>query len=144
MELHFRAIENDGSPGFSEFVDAVIATVNAATETFFAGYVSLRFTGPTRASLGMQQWDPTCTVEISTVQGVRGLRELLAKLYDLGFERGGLPHWGQLLDMGVQGHVSLYPRYAQWRGIYARMSNGFTVRTFENGLSSRWKLTTPG
>jgi hypothetical protein len=27
--------------------------------------------------------------------------------------------------------------------VYARLSNGFTARTFANGLSSRWNLTTP-
>jgi len=143
IELHFQAIDASGRLGFVEFVDSAIATVNAATETFFAGYVSLRFTGSTRASIGMQQWDPTCTVEISVLQGVQGLCELLAKLFRIGFNLGGLPHWGQLLDLDVQGHGSFYSQYALWRQVYAKMSNDFTARTFENELSSRWELTSP-
>ncbi len=143
IELHFQAMDASGRLGFVEFVDSVIATVNAATETLFSGYVSVRFTGSTRASLGMQQWDPTCTVEISVLQGVQGLRELLAKLYRIGLDLGGLPHWGQLLDLGVQGHGRLYKQYAVWRQVYAKMSDDFTARTFENDLSSRWGLTTP-
>jgi FAD binding domain len=144
VELHFDAAEQNGRRAFVDFVDSLISTVEAATNTFFAGYVSLRFTGRTRAMLGMQQWRQTCTIEISTVQGVLGLPELLADLYRLGYERGALPHWGQLLDLGgVQGHGSRYPKYAAWRRVYSKMSKNFTARTFENSLSSRWKLTTP-
>jgi hypothetical protein len=128
---------------FVDFVDAVIGAVNAATQTFFAGYVSVRFTGATRAYLGMQQWNQTCTVEISTVQDVQGLPELLTELFKRGFNLGGLPHWGQQLDLGVQGHGSLYRQYAEWRRVYAKMSKNFTARTFENELSSGWNLTTP-
>jgi hypothetical protein len=129
-ELHFPALDAAGRPGFARFIDALIAAVNAATQTFFAGYVSMRFTGPTRASLGMQRWAPTCTVEISAVQGVRGLHELLTVLFRRGFNLGGLAHWGQELDLGVQGHGSLYARYGQWRRIYAKMSDGFAKKLF--------------
>jgi FAD/FMN-containing dehydrogenase len=143
IELHFEAMDENERLGFVDFVDAVIEAVNAATQTFFAGYVSLRFTGSTRAYLGMQQWYQTCTVEISILQGVQGLPELLTELFRMGFDLGGLPHWGQQLDLGgVQGHGSLYRQYAQWRQVYAKMSNNFTARTFENELSSRWNLTT--
>jgi hypothetical protein len=144
IELHFPAIDKEGRLGFADFIDALIAAVNAATDTFFAGWISLRFTGgPTRAYLGMQQWNQTCSVEISVVKNVQGLFELLSELFRMGFDRGGLPHWGQQLDLGVQGHGSLYPQYARWRHVYAKMSNNFTARTFENELSSRWNLTTP-
>jgi FAD binding domain len=144
MELHFNAGEPNDHRPFVEFIDALISAVEAATNTFFAGYVSLRFTGRTRAMLGMQQWRQNCTIEISTIQDVTGLPELLADLYGLGYERGALPHWGQLLDLGgVQGHGSRYPKYAAWRHVYGKMSKNFTARTFENKLSSRWKLTTP-
>ena len=145
VELHFQSMDGNGRLPFADFIDALIATVNAATATFFAGRIAIRFTGPTRASLGMQQWGQTCTVEISTVQDVRGLKELLTELFRLGFNRGALPHWGQQLDLGlgVQGHGSLYRQYAQWRRVYAKMSDNFTTQTFETELSSRWNLTTP-
>ncbi|MDP9314710.1 MAG: FAD-binding protein [Chloroflexota bacterium] len=144
IELSFPAILESGKLGFVDFVNDLISLVNDAKATFFAGYVSLRFTGPTRACLGMQQWSKTCSVEISTVQGVQGLPELLTTLFKRGFfHGGGLPHWGQQLDLGVQGHGGVYRQYAQWRQVYAKMSNNFTARTFENALSSRWKLTTP-
>jgi FAD/FMN-containing dehydrogenase len=143
LELHFPASVSNGELGFVDFIDALIATVNARVNTFFTGYLSLRFTGRTRASLGMQQWSPTCAVEISVVQGVSGLFELLTDLYKIGLELGGLPHWGQLLDLCLQGDGSLYPRSSEWRNVYAQMSNGYAAQTFENWLTRRWKLTTP-
>jgi hypothetical protein len=59
----------------------------------------------------------------------------------VGMALGGLPHWGQQLPL-QDVHGSMYPRYAEWRDVYSRMSNGFTKRTFENALSNRWRLTT--
>ena len=91
----------------------------------------------------MQQWNQTASIEISIVQGVQSLRELLRGLLNIGLKGGGFAHWGQNIDWAHESRGSSYPRYAQWRQIYAKMSNNFTSRTFENGLSSRWNLTTP-
>lgn len=143
FEMHFPAMYENGTLGFARFINAVIDTVNAATKTFFTGYISLRFTGPTRAYLGMQQWKQTCTVEISTLQDIKDLHPLLVQLYQIGIESGGFPHWGQQLDLGVQSYGNIYPNYSQWRLIYKKMSNYFAIRTFENALSQRWQLTTP-
>jgi hypothetical protein len=143
IELFTPVADPGGGPAFTELVDDVLWVVNANTATFLTGYISLRFTGPTRALLGMQRWAPTCAVEISALQGIQRLEQFLAVLYQRAIDRGALAHWGQLLDLGVQGHGSRYPAYQQWRQVYGRLSNGFTARTFANGLSSRWNLTTP-
>jgi hypothetical protein len=142
IELFFPSVGDDGRLGFADFIDALISVVNNATDTFFTGYVSLRFTGPTRALLGMQRWRQTCAVEISLLQGVQGLDELIARLYTIGYDRGALPHWGQMVDLGVQGYGGRYPDYALWRQVYGRLSSNFGAQTFANGLSTRWNLTT--
>jgi hypothetical protein len=142
MELFFPALEENGRLGCAAFVDAVIGIVNSAEDTFFTGYVSLRFTGATRASLGMQQWGQTCAVEISMLRGVQNLDMLTGRLYRAGIAHGGVPHWGQLLDLGVQGYGGIYPGYDRWRQVYAKMSNNFANQTFANALSTRWNLTT--
>jgi FAD binding domain/Ig-like domain from next to BRCA1 gene/PASTA domain len=142
IELFFPSVGDDGRLGFADFIDALISVVNNATDTFFTGYVSLRFTGPTRALLGMQRWRQTCSVEISLLQGVQGLDELIARLYRIGYDRGALPHWGQMVDLGVQGYGGRYPGYALWRQVYGRMSRNFAAQTFANQLSTRWNLTT--
>ena len=131
----------------ANFIEALIQKVTAATTTFLAGYVSIRFSGPTRACLGMQQWNQTCCVEISALPGIEGELALLGSILELMYDHGGLPHWGQLLDLDRQGygsprgHGSLYSRFAEWRQAYATTSNNFTARTFENALSRRWNLT---
>jgi hypothetical protein len=144
IEMFFPAFDAaTGVLPFVNFVNAVIAAVNGATNTFLAGYVALRFTGPTRAWLGMQQWIQTCSVEISTLPRIQGELDLLSSLLDMMYRFGGLPHWGQLIDLNLQGRGDLYARYATWRRVYGQFSNNFTKRTFENTLSTRWQLTSP-
>ncbi len=142
IELFFP-VDAGGKLGFVDFVNAALEVINSNTSSYLVGYVSLRFTGATRATLGMQQWNQTCAVEISAVQGVQGIEQMLTDILNLVYRYGGLPHWGQLIDRGVQGNVTLYPRFAEWRAAYAKLSKNFTARTFENAMSIRWELTTP-
>ena len=91
----------------------------------------------------MQQWSQTCSVEVAAFAGIYGGYALLGDMLDLMRAHGGVPHWGQLLDLNGQGHASIYPNFSKWREVYAALSNNFTARTFENDLSVRWKLTVP-
>jgi len=145
IEVSFQSIASNGSMPWVGFMNSVLATINAATGTFLAGYIALRFTGLTRACLGMQQFSQNCSVEISVLGGVRGELSLLTSILNTAYGAGGLPHWGQLLDLpgGIQGNGNLYPRFNEWRRVYPQLSNNFTQRTFENALSTRWGLTTP-
>jgi len=137
----FFPVEGTGA-SFLGFVDELLSMVNAASSTFLAGYISVRFMSQTRAFLGMQQWPQTYSVEVSTLPGITGEWELLGDMLDLMYAFDGLPHWGQLLDIGQQrGYGDLYPNYRNWQQIYASLSNNFATRTFENALSSRWQLT---
>ncbi len=79
------------------FVDAVLDFEMRQQNTgrAFAGWLSLRFTGRTRALLGMQQFDTTCAVEIAGLLGVSGTRELIGFADALALRLGALVHWGQ-------------------------------------------------
>ena len=140
------------TPYYIGFIDDVVRMVNAADgthsmlKTFLLGYVGIRFTGPTRAFLGMQQWNQTCSVEISTLPNVNGelalLTAILDSIYDFPQNSAlPLPHWGQCIDLNIQGYGDRYPNYAKWQKVYGALSNNFTTRTFENALSDRWQLT---
>jgi hypothetical protein len=129
--------------GSFAFIDALINLVQGAGNTFLAGYIGIRFMGQTRAFLGMQQWNQTCSVEVATLPGIHGVFALLSDMLDLMRAHGGVPHWGQLLDLNSQGHAGIYPNFPKWREVYGSLSNNFTTRTFENDLSVRWQLTLP-
>jgi hypothetical protein len=143
IEMFFPVTDVNGSAPWADFISEVINRVNVNTGTFLTGYIGIRFTDLTEAYLGMQQWGQTCSVEIATLQGVDGELELLATIQDFMYQFGGLPHWGQLIDLDIQGEGNLYRQYFVFRQVYEKMSNGFTAQTFENALSSRWRLTSP-
>jgi hypothetical protein len=150
IEIFLSAQDSGGvppAPYYVGFIDNLIKQVNAASNTFVLGYVGIRFMGQTRAFLGMQQWPQTCSVEISTLPGVNGLLPLLTDILDdiYYYPIGMLPvpHWGQMIDLNIQGYGDRYPSYGKWQQVYATLSKNFTVRTFENALSSRWQLTSP-
>ena len=133
--MFFPSIDSTGQMPFVAFVNAAISAISAATETFVTGYVSLRFTGATRAILGMQQWSRTCAIEFSCLQGVPGELALYTQILNLASQHGGVLHWGQIIEPS-RGNGTVYPGYANWRAIYATMSKNFTARTFENALSA--------
>jgi hypothetical protein len=136
IEMFLQAVDINGHMPWVDFVSSVLGLINAATNTFLAGYISIRFSGLIRACLGMQQFNQTCSVEISALGGIQGELALLTSILDSMYTFKGLPHWahwGQLIDSNLQGNGSLYPRFQVWRGTYVRMSNNFTTRTFRAG-----------
>jgi FAD/FMN-containing dehydrogenase len=142
VEVFLQAIDENGAMPFVAFVNDVVAAIETATDTMYTGYFALRFTGATRATLGMQQWEQNCSVELSSYQGVQGEYELYPRIMDIAARHGALLHWGQLNEP-FTGTGSMYPGYDSWRAAYATMSRNFTSRTFENALSVRWNLTNP-
>jgi hypothetical protein len=145
IEMFFQSVDSNGQMPWVAFIENVLAIIAAAMNTFLAGYIALRFSGPTRASIGMQRFNQNCSIEISTVGGIHLIGELalLTSILDSMYTFNGVPHWGQLIDLNVQGSGSMYPGYQEWRSVYAILSNNFTRQTFESPLSIRWKLTTP-
>lgn len=93
MEVFFDATD----PTLVAFVDAVLNFEMRQQNTgrAFAGWLSLRFMGRTQATLGMQQFDTSCAVEISGLLGVSGTRELIEFADALALRLGALVHWGQ-------------------------------------------------
>lgn len=81
------------------FVDALIAfEINQEFRgKAFLGYASLRFTGRTRAKLGMQRWKTTCAIEVAGLADLSGSRDLVEYATQLALNPniGGILHWGQ-------------------------------------------------
>lgn len=142
VEIFLPTMDENGDLSFVSFIDEVASEISRATDTMYTGYFAIRFEGPTRATLGMQQWEQNCSVELSSYQGVQGEYALYPRIMDIASQHGALLHWGQLNEP-FSGDGSMYRGYGSWRAAYATMSRNFTARTFENALSVRWKLTTP-
>jgi len=138
-----RGNRRNGNLGFADFIDDVIDVVNRASHTFFMGYLSLRFTGPTRAFLGMQQWSQTCSVEMSLVPGVDGeLEPLLTELYQwessVAASRIGDSCW----ISAPRDAAASIPTFARG-GRSTRRCRATSPSDLENDLARRWNLTTP-
>src|SRR4030095_9674017 len=115
IEMFFDAIDSNGNLPFVNFVDDLLPLIDSATNTFVTGWISLRFTRNTRASLGMQQWGITCAIEIATLPNIVNWKDLLGLVLELMYHHGGKPHWGQLNNLTVPGHGSIYSRFSEWR-----------------------------
>lgn len=95
VEVFFDASD----PMLIAFVDALIAF--EARQEFsgraFVGYVSLRFTGATRALIGPEHAPLTCVVEVGALTDIRGSAQVVAFAESLARNRdvGGILHWGQ-------------------------------------------------
>jgi hypothetical protein len=79
------------------FVDRLLAVVAAQRKGPDALVVNLnlRFTARTRATLGMQQFDQTCHVEVYTIRDLRGNSAFKEKMSEVVREFEAVPHWGQ-------------------------------------------------
>jgi hypothetical protein len=81
------------------FVDALIAfEINQELRgKAFLGYVSLRFTGPTGALIGMQKHATTCSIEVAGLKDLTGSAELVEYAERLARNPNirGVLHWGQ-------------------------------------------------
>jgi hypothetical protein len=140
FEVFFPADVNNGNKAsWVSYVSEALRTIQNAENTFLVGYVSVRFMGKTRALLGMAQWNPTCSVEISVLGGVNNLPGLLATLLSNSKKYGALQHWGQLLDKGVDANA--YPNVGRWRAAYAEMNRRSNLSWFQTDLSRRSGLT---
>lgn len=95
-EVFFDAVDDR----LTTFIDALIAyeISQELQGKAFLGYVSLRFTGPTQATLGMQRYGTTCAVEVAGLKDLSGSEDLVRYAARLGLNPGfgGIQHWGQL------------------------------------------------
>jgi hypothetical protein len=121
------------------YVSEVLRTIQNAENTFLVGYVSVRFMGKTRAFLGMAQWDPTCSIEVSVLGGVNNLSALLGTLLSTSKKYGALQHWGQLVDKGAD--ATVYPNFGRWRAAYSELNGRSDLSWFQTDLSRRAGLT---
>ncbi len=98
IEVFFDATD----PMLITFIDLLIAFEQRQelAGKAFVGYASMRFTGQTRALIGMQKWPLTCSVEIAGLRDVSGSEDLIryAERVALNHNVKAILHWGQRND----------------------------------------------
>ncbi|MDQ3928718.1 MAG: hypothetical protein M3328_06170, partial [Chloroflexota bacterium] len=105
-----------------------------------AGYVSVRFTGRTRALLGIQRWDRTCIIAIAGLKGFKGLASLLDALEADAVAMGATVHWGQRNNLTRTQVEASYPDLPTWREVLRRVSAHGNLQSFSTAYSRRTGL----
>lgn len=142
IEVFFDATD----PMLIAYVDALIAyeTRQEFIGKAFLGYVSLRFTGPTQALLGMERFPVTCAVEVSGLKDVVGTKELMDFAHSFALNKNvrGILHWGQRNQASMAdtedrfGDSLTKPGGAL--GAWRRALSSLTENGRLNGFSSAW------
>jgi hypothetical protein len=91
------------SPRLVAYIDRLLAFEKDQQVRFgraTAGYISLRFTGPSPGLIGQQKWPVTCAVEVSGLADTNGSTQMVMQAIDLALDPnfGGVLHWGQQND----------------------------------------------
>ncbi len=141
IEVFFNAVDNR----LIAFVDALIAyeIMQEFKGLAIAGYASLRFMGPSRALLGMQKHQVTCSVEVACLKDVSGGQALVNYAVTMARKPNinGLLHWGQRNDYTM---ADVEHRYAPggnleaWRQALSRI----TANGRLDGFSSQFTRLT--
>jgi len=96
----------------------------------FAGYASLRFTGLTRATIGIERWEPTCIVEVAGLKALDGIAPFLDRIEADAKSLGATVHWGQRNSLTLDEVDRMYPGIEQWRSGLGRLSRNGLEQTF--------------
>jgi hypothetical protein len=148
IEVCFDATD----PMLIEFVDALLAFEigqEYAQGSAFVGYISLRFTGPTRALLGQQRYPVSCSVEVAGLADVVGTKELIDFAITKALDGNSKPimHWGQRNDSTRQ-HIE--ERFgpiddptcnlARWRGALSNITDNGRLNRFSSAFTRKTGL----
>lgn len=145
IEVFFAA--ND--PMLPAFIDRLIdfEIQQEGQGRAFVGYAALRFTGPTRALIGMQTAETTCAVEIAGLKDVKGTKELINYATTLALNPNfkGILHWGQrnessMADIQARfGDSQLFPggKLGRWRHALSRITENGRLDGFSSAFTRR-------
>lgn len=126
------------------FIDALIAfeMMQEFRGKAFMGYAALRFTKRSRALIGMQKFDTSCSVEVACLKDVSGSQELINYAVALACNPNinGLLHWGQRNDYTtpeverIYGDDALRPggNLAFWRRALSRVTDNGRLDGFSS------------
>jgi len=148
VEVFFDAVDDR----LIAFVDALInfEMQQEFQGKAFVGYASLRFMRRTKALIGMQKFDMTCSVEVACLRDVSGSQELVDYAVRLARNpnMGAILHWGQRNDYQreeverIWGDGPLNPGgdLGNWRAALRYITNDGALNGFSSEFTRRTGL----
>lgn len=149
IEVFFDATD----PMLIAFVDALLnfeIDQEVKLGKAFVGYISLRFTGPTRALIGQQRFPISVAVEVAGLRDVSGVTELIEFAIRLALDSNfkGILHWGQRNE-SLRSHIqerfgdtfaNQTGRLHAWRSALGRITQNGKLDGFSNAFTRRTGL----
>jgi hypothetical protein len=141
---------------YLDFIDSALQVLYDAYYTepgrpAYLGWISLRFQGHSRAYLSPHNMSSrTCTVEFAAMYrmphldiGWSDTRGLLTRIEAKAREFNGIQHWGMNDGINDRDVAGAYPRLDTWRRIRWELTDGGTIKTFDNEFTRRCGLSNP-
>jgi hypothetical protein len=126
------------SKGYLDFLDTVVAL---SPQTKQAGYISLRWSAMSQATLSMHNIPSAnaVAIEVTSLRGLPDNQSWMATLEFLAINFGGRPHWGQINTLHASAVATLYGKQLQdWTAALTAFTGGSimfsTPHTLQRGL----------
>jgi len=123
------------STGYIDFLDAILA---AAPNSKQAGYISLRWSATSRATLSMHNFPSAhaVAIEVPSLRGLPDNATWMAFLEAAAVSRGGRPHWGQINNLNVSSTINLFGgNVGAWRSALGSVVG--SAMTFSNAFTTQ-------
>lgn len=122
------------------YLDYLSELTNAHDSYRQAGYISLRFSAPSRALISMLNFPApyVVSIEVAVLSGLEQAEQWVAWAARAGRSFGGRPHWGQEHDLTGIDVERMYPALERWREALRSVSG--SAVTFSNAFTRRCGL----
>jgi hypothetical protein len=123
------------STGYVDFLDTLLTTAPGSKQ---AGYISLRWSATSRATLSMHAFPSAhaVAIEVTSLRGLPDNAPWMAAVESAAVVRGGRPHWGQINNLNATSTVTMFGgRVGAWRTALGSVVGGAT--TFSNAFTAQ-------
>jgi FAD binding domain-containing protein len=123
------------STSYVDFLDAILAAAPGFQQ---AGYISLRWSAMSRATLSMHNFPSphAVAIEVTSLRGLPGNATWFPFVEASAVSRGGRPHWGQINNLNAASTVTHFGNnVAAWRSALGSVVGSAT--TFSNAFTTQ-------
>ena len=132
------------STAYVDFLDAILAAAPNAPNSRQAGYISLRWSAMSRATLGMHNFRSphAVAIEVTSLRGLPDNATWMTFVETAAVARSGRPHWGQINNLNAASTLTLFGgNVAAWRSALGSVVG--TATTFSNAFTTQRGLEPP-